>query len=128
LTEQTGRIVDSEQWAAASKATVHCSLPNCAPKGDYFLQGGAGFSPFPQKHHPTDEGLSVGAPANGKDGARGFNPRGAAPSLFPVLYGMGRSLMIIHEVPNLSRSMAKRKAKKVSSMGMKISPPSLSKA
>jgi len=29
-------------------------------------------------------------------------------------YGMGRSLMIIQDVPNLSRSMAKRKAKKVS--------------
>jgi len=43
-------------------------------------------------------------------------------------YGMGRSLMIIQDVPNLSRSMAKRKAKKVSAIGMKISPPSLSRA
>ncbi len=42
--------------------------------------------------------------------------------------GIGRSLMIIHEVPNLSRSMLKRAAKKVSCMGMKIWPPSASRA
>ena len=35
-----------------------------------------------------------------------------------ALAGMGFSFRIIHDTPNLSRSMLKRKAKKVSSMGM----------
>jgi hypothetical protein len=43
-------------------------------------------------------------------------------------YGLGRSWRSIHEAPNLSRSMAKRKAKKVSARGMKISPFSESSA
>jgi hypothetical protein len=33
-------------------------------------------------------------------------------------YGMGFWWMIIHDVPNLSLNMLKRKAKKVSSIGM----------
>jgi len=37
-----------------------------------------------------------------------------------TLCGLGRSWRIIQEVPNLSRNIAKRKAKKVSSIGMKI--------
>jgi hypothetical protein len=45
-----------------------------------------------------------------------------------VGYGMGFWWMIIHDVPNLSLSMLKRKAKNVSSIGMKISPPSASRA
>jgi hypothetical protein len=40
---------------------------------------------------------------------------------FPQAFcGLGRSWRIIQEVPNLSLSIAKRKAKKVSSIGMKI--------
>ncbi len=63
-------------------------------------------------------------------------PRGACPLLTAVrtvrwnrgverprsqaLCGLGRSWRIIQDVPNLSLSIAKRKAKKVSSIGMKI--------
>ena len=39
-------------------------------------------------------------------------------------YPIARSWSSIHDVPNLSRSIAKRCAKKVSSIFMKISPPS----
>jgi DNA-binding MarR family transcriptional regulator len=38
---------------------------------------------------------------------------------------VGRSLKIIQEVPNLSRSIANRDAKKVSCSGLKTSPPAL---
>ena len=47
---------------------------------------------------------------------------------FFACYGMGRSWMIIHDVPNLSLSIPKRKAKNVSAMGMRIWPPSASSA
>jgi|SRR5271170_1681484 len=42
--------------------------------------------------------------------------------------GIGRSWRIIQDVPNLSLSMAKRNAKDVSSMGMKVWPSSESRA
>jgi len=38
----------------------------------------------------------------------------------PNYRGIGRSQMIIQDVPNLSRSMLKRNAKNVSSIGIKI--------
>jgi len=40
--------------------------------------------------------------------------------IFKARYGIGRSVRIIQDVPNLSLSMAKRGAKKVSSIFMKI--------
>ena len=48
----------------------------------------------------------------------------AGESGFWVVYGWGRSWMIIQEAPNRSRSIPKRTAKKVSARGMKIWPPS----
>jgi hypothetical protein len=45
--------------------------------------------------------------------------------LFHRCYAL-RSCSNIHDVPNRSRSIAKRRAKNVSSIGMKICPPSVS--
>src|SRR5690242_8815610 len=49
-------------------------------------------------------------------------------STYRVNYGLGRSWRIIQDAPNLSLSWPKRKAKKVSVMGMNTSPPAESSA
>jgi hypothetical protein len=48
--------------------------------------------------------------------------------VWQALCGGLRSVIIIQGVPNLSRSIANRKAKNVSCIGMRISPPSESRS